>query len=229
MIFWVRDDPGDPLGRRVPPVLSHLGSVGTARLLGWSFGGLLRSCPPKPMFLVCEAIPRLPCVALVSGTVLLVRGVLPRSGRRRPVTLAGVMKWCEEANHHYSGGRQRLWTPPPVVSRGPRERRCPLVRESCWLISCRKIRRAGVLGPARGLSWLAHLSGGAAFLERTSWVMGTALTQGIRSGGCHVSRGAGLPDSLPYKRRQLPAPVGGPSRFMARRACWAPDRTSLAR
>ena len=67
-IFWARDDPGDPLGRRVPPVLSHLGSVGTARPLGWSLGGLLRSCPPKPMFLVREAIPRLPCVALVSRT-----------------------------------------------------------------------------------------------------------------------------------------------------------------
>ena len=96
-IFWARDDPGDPLGQRIPPVLSHLGSVGTARPLGWSLGGLLRSCPPEPMFLVCGAIPRLPCVALVSRTVLLVRGVLPRSGRRRPVTLAGVMRCCAEA------------------------------------------------------------------------------------------------------------------------------------
>ena len=96
-IFWARDDPGDPLGRRVPPVLSHLGSVGTARPLGWSLGGLLRSCPPKPMFLVRGAISRLPCVPLVSWTALLVTGVLPRSGRRRPVTLAGVMRWCAEA------------------------------------------------------------------------------------------------------------------------------------
>ena len=96
-IFWVRDDPGDPLGRRVPPVLSHLGSVGTARPLGWSLGGLLRSCPPEPMFLLCGVIPRFPCVALVSRTALLVRGVLPRSDRRHPVTLAGVMRWCAEA------------------------------------------------------------------------------------------------------------------------------------
>ena len=148
-IFWARDDPGDPLGRRVPPVLSHLGSVGMARPLGWSLGGLLRSCPPEPMFLVCGAISRLPCVALVSRTALLVRGVLPRSGRRRPVTLVGVMRWCAETT--ITGG-QRLWMPPPVVSRGPRERCCPLVRESCWLTSCRKIRRAGILEHARGLS-----------------------------------------------------------------------------
>ena len=80
---------------------------------------------------------------------------------------------------------------------GPRERHCPLVRGSCWLTSCRKIRRAGVLGPARGLSWPARLSGGAAFLERTSWVIGAALTRGVRSWSCHVSREAGLPDLLP--------------------------------
>ena len=96
-IFWARDDPGDPLGRRVPPVLFHLGSVGTARPLGWSLGGLLRYCSPEPMFLVCGAIPRRNCIAPVSRTTLLVRGVLPRSGRRRPVTLAGVMRWCAEA------------------------------------------------------------------------------------------------------------------------------------
>ena len=96
-IFWARDDPGDPLGRHVPPVLSHLGSVRMERPLGWSLGGLLRSCSPEPMFLVCGAVPRLPCVALVSRTALLVRCVLPRSGRRRPVTLAGVMRWCAEA------------------------------------------------------------------------------------------------------------------------------------
>jgi hypothetical protein len=110
---------------------------------------------------------------------------------------SGHTRWRNEmvrrGNHHYSEGRQRLWTPPPVVSRGPRERRCPLVRGSCWLTSCRKIRRAGVLGPARGLSWPARLSGGAAFLERTSWVIGAALDRGVRSGGCHVSREAGLP------------------------------------
>ena len=108
---------------------------------------------------------------------------------------SGHTRWHNEVvhrgNHHYGEGRQRLRTPPPVVSRGPRERRCPLVRESCWLISCRKIRRAGVLGPARGLSWPARLSGGAAFLERTSRVTGMALTRGARSGGCHVSQEVG--------------------------------------
>ena len=55
-------------------------------------------------------------------------------------------------NHHYDEGRQRLRTPPPVVSRGPRERHCPLVREACWLGPCCKIRRAGALGLAHELS-----------------------------------------------------------------------------
>ena len=31
---------------------------------------------------------------------------------------------------------------------------------------------------------LARLSGGTTFLERTSWVIGMALTRGVRSGGC---------------------------------------------
>jgi hypothetical protein len=100
-------------------------------------------------------------------------------------------------NHHYGEGRQRLRTPPPIVSRGPRERRYPLVRESCWLTSCRKIRRAGVLGPTRGLSWPARLSGGAAFLEHTSWVTGMALTWDARSRGFHVSLEVGLLESSP--------------------------------
>ena len=51
-------DPGDLLGRCVPPVLSHPGSVGAARPLGRSFGGLFRSCPPKPVFLTRGAILR---------------------------------------------------------------------------------------------------------------------------------------------------------------------------
>src|SRR6185369_13415800 len=71
-------------------------------------------------------------------------------------------------DHHYSEGRQRLRTPPPIVSRGPRERRCPLIREACWLGPWRKIKRTGALGLARRLSWPARLSGGAAPLERTS-------------------------------------------------------------
>ena len=114
---------------------------------------------------------------------------------------SGHTRWCNEmvrrGNHHYGEGRQRLWMPPPVVSRSPRERRCPLVRGSCWLTSCRKIRSTNVLGPARGLSWLARLSGGTAFLERTSWVIGTTLTWGARTGGFHVSREVGLLESSP--------------------------------
>ena len=94
-------------------------------------------------------------------------------------------------NNHYSGGRQRLWMPPPFVSWGPCERCCSLVRESSCLSPCRKIRGAGVPEPARGLSWPARLSGGAAFLERTSRVIGMALTRGARSGGRHVSRRSG--------------------------------------
>ena len=81
-------------------------------------------------------------------------------------------------NHHYSGGRQRLWTPPPVVSRGPRERRCPLVRESYWLSPCRKIRMAGASGLAWSLSWPARLSGDATPLECTSQATGFGFDLG---------------------------------------------------
>jgi len=113
---------------------------------------------------------------------------------------SGHTRWRNEVvhrgNHHYGEGRQRLRTPPPVVSRGPCERRCPLVRESCWLSPCRKIRMAGVSGFARSLSWPARLSGGAAPLEHTSRVTGMALTRGARSGGRHVSREVGLPEPL---------------------------------
>ena len=85
-------------------------------------------------------------------------------------------------NHHYGEGRQRLRMPPPIVSQGPRERRCPLVRESCWLSPCRKIRMAGTSVLARSLSWPARLSGGAAPLERTPRANDLALTRGARSG-----------------------------------------------
>jgi len=94
-------------------------------------------------------------------------------------------------NHHYGEGWQRLQTPPPVVSRGLRERRCPLVREACWLGSWRKIGRTGALGLARRLSWPVRLSGAAAPLERTSQAASLALTRGARSGGCHVSGRSG--------------------------------------
>ena len=113
---------------------------------------------------------------------------------------SGHGRWRNEAvhrsSHHYGEGRQRLRTPPPVVSRDPRERCYPLVRESCWLGPCCKIRRADALGLARSLSWPARLSGGAAPLKHMSRVTGKALTRGARSGGRHVSREVGLLDPL---------------------------------
>ena len=96
-IFWAKDDPGDLLGLRVVPMLSHPDSVGAARPLGGSFGGHLWSCPSGPTSLISRATSRLPCVALASRTAHPVRGVLPRLGRGRPVTLAGVMRRCAEA------------------------------------------------------------------------------------------------------------------------------------
>ena len=113
---------------------------------------------------------------------------------------SGHTRWRNEVvqrgNQHYGEGRQHLLTPPPVVSRGPRERSCPFVRESCWISPCRKIRMAGVSGLARSLSWPARLSGGTTPLERTSRVTGMALTRGARSGARHVSREVGLPEPL---------------------------------
>jgi len=114
--------------------------------------------------------------------------------------VSGHTHWCNErvrrGYHHYGGERQRLLTPPPIVSWGPCKRNCPLVRGSCGLSPSRKIRRASVKKPVKGLSWPAHLSEGAVFLERTSRVIGMALTRGTRSGDRHVSREAGLSDSL---------------------------------
>ena len=97
-------DPGDLLGRRAALVLSNPGSVKVARPLGCSLGGHLRSCPPEAVFLICRAISCLSCVAPASGTARPVRGVLPRPGRGRPVTLAGVMKWCAGATIIMAGG-----------------------------------------------------------------------------------------------------------------------------
>ena len=65
--------------------------------LGGSFGGHLWSCPSRPTSLISRATSRLPCVALASRTAHPVRGTLPWSGRGRPVTLAGVMRWCVDA------------------------------------------------------------------------------------------------------------------------------------
>ena len=105
--------------------------------------------------------------------------------------IAGINGVVHRGDHHYGEGRQRLGTPPPVVSRGPRERHCSLVREACWLGPWRKIRRTGALGLARRLSWPARLSGGAASLERTSQATSLAMTRGAGSGGCHVSGRSG--------------------------------------
>jgi hypothetical protein len=99
-IFWARDDPGDLLGQCIPPVLSHPCSVGAAQSLGWLLGGRLRSCPPEPTSLVRGAILRSSCHRMARP----VRGVLPRSGRGRPVTLAGVMRRCVEATIITGGG-----------------------------------------------------------------------------------------------------------------------------
>ena len=80
----------------------------------------------------------------------------PGEGRLTEAWLgaSGRGRWRNEAvcrgNHHYVDGRQRLLTPPPIASWGQRERRCSLVSESRWLVLCRKIRRTGVSGLARG-------------------------------------------------------------------------------
>jgi hypothetical protein len=79
---------------------------------------------------------------------------------------------------------------PSRCVKGP-ERRCPLVREACWLGPWCKIGRTDVLGLARRLSWAARLLGGAALLERTSQATSLALTRGARSVGRHMSGRSG--------------------------------------
>ena len=181
----------------------------------WVHGDSTRSEPDPLPFLVFSLysglVRRNPC-SLPAGLsyVALSPDGAPGEGCLTEASPAasGHTRWRNEVrhrgNHHYGEGRQRLRTPPPVVSRGPRERRYPLVRESCWLSPYRKIRTAGVSGLARSLSWPACLSGGAVPLERTSRVTGMALTRGAgmaltrgaRSGGRHVSREVGLQDPV---------------------------------
>ena len=72
---------------------------------------------------------------------------------------------------------------PSRCVKGPARAVLSLVREACWLGPWRKIRRTGVLGLARRLSWPARLSGGAAPLERTSQATSLALTRGTKSAG----------------------------------------------
>ena len=47
--------------------------------------------------LICRATSPHPCVDPARRAARPVRGALPRSGERRPVTLAGVMEWCAGA------------------------------------------------------------------------------------------------------------------------------------
>jgi hypothetical protein len=86
---------------------------------------------------------------------------------------------------------------PSYCVAGPMQALLPFVRESCSLSPCRKIRKAGIGEPARGLSWLARLSGGAASLGRTSRV--------IRYGS-DPERQVGGPPRVPGGR--APGPVG---------------------
>ena len=58
-------------------------------------------------------------VAPVTRTTCPVRGVLPRSGWGRPVTLAGVMKWCAEATIITARGGSVCGCPLPLC-RGAR-------------------------------------------------------------------------------------------------------------
>ena len=169
-------------------------SVGAARPLGWLLGvtsGLVRLSLCLRGYLV--PLSRSPCQLDGAAGEGCLNEAWPGA--------SGHARWRNEmahrGNHHYDGRRQRLLTPPPVVSRGPRERRCPLIRESCCLSPRRKIRGAGVLEPAQGLSWPARLPGGAAFLERTSRVVRHGSDPGRWVGGArHASQEVGLPDSL---------------------------------
>ena len=97
-------------------------------------------------------------------------------------------------------------TPSPIVSRGPHGRRFPSVREPCSLCLHRKIRKAGVVEPARG----TVLAGTPV---RESGILGA---HGARSGSCHVSRGVGPPAVLAYEQRQLPMRASGPRRARPR-------------
>jgi len=98
---------------------------------------------------------------------------------------------------------------PPVVLRGLHKRRYPLIMESCCLGPRCKIRRASVLERARGLSWPPRLSGGAAFLERTS--RGMALTRGATCPGRSGSRTRWLRSEGSSQRRLVGCPVLWPS------------------
>jgi hypothetical protein len=137
------------LGQRVVQAMSHPRPVGIVWSLGWSLGDHLQSYPPGSTPLIYRATSPPPFVAPTRRAVRPVRGALPRSGRGRPVTLAGVMEWCAGQPSLWRGRRRPL-TPFPVVSWGPHLRRCPSVREPCSLCLRRKIRGADIVEPIRG-------------------------------------------------------------------------------
>ena len=180
---------------RCCPILLSRGGPATRTVARGSPPGLVRlGLRSLPAGLSCAPLSRSPCQ--LDGA--------PGEGRLTEAWpgMSGHARWHNETarkgNHHYGGVRQRLLTPPPVVSRGPHERCCPLVRESCCLSPHHKIRGAGVLEPARGLSWPTRLSGGAAFLERTSRV--------VRHGSDPGRWVGGGPPRIPGGR--APGPVG---------------------
>ena len=167
-----RLDPGDLLGQRMIlaiflgngssrfcPILAQSGQPDHSK--GRS-GGHLWSCPSGPTSLISRATSRLPCVALASRTAHPVRGALLRSGRGRPVTLAGVMRWCAKATIITVGEATSVDAPSCSVA-GLARAALSLCQGSCNLCPRCKIRRAGVTEPARGLSWPTRLSGGAAY------------------------------------------------------------------
>ena len=86
--------------------------------------------------LVCQSLGFLP--AGLSYVALSPNGA-PGEGRLTEAWpgASGHDRWrngvVHRGNHHYGEGRQHLLMPPPVVSLGPRERRCPLVREPAGL------------------------------------------------------------------------------------------------
>ena len=105
-----------------------------------------------------------------------------------------------------------MLTPSPVVSRGPRDRHCALVRGPVD-----HVRAAGGEERASWSLYGAWFDRHARFVGRQSWSArpgspGTALTRGARSGALHVSPEGCLLAVLGSEGRQSTAPVDGPHR-----------------
>ena len=149
----------------------------------------LRSLPRGPIL-------RLSRVAPISWTAHPARGALPRPGRRRPTTLAGVMRWHAGAAIIMAGGSS-VCRRPLLLHRGARAsgavpfqrvllpKPSPQDKESWRPGACTGPVLAGT--PARGArrSWSARPGSS-----------GMVLTRGAGLGGRHASREVGLPDSL---------------------------------